>query len=264
MRASKEANMAKRGGAALGVVLSQGRRRILRGIAAAILIALSQHPRATANERVERVDAAVVFLVDVSGSMDVEEQAIVRHSHAQALLSADVLGLLATRRFAFAYVEFATHAAVRVDWTLIDSAAAAQAFVARVVAPGVSVERESTSISAGMILADDLFDALPWKADRLVVDVVGDGANNTRPALAPARQRLLERGAVINGVPLTIRPAQAGLEHIYRDVIGGEGSFYIPLHAGESEVHETGGMLGMQRFPGLPSVLRQKLLRELL
>jgi hypothetical protein len=259
--------MAERSGAVRNFPGSISGRTVLLAIAAVIFSALAQPSSATANEREEnvaRVDAAVVFLVDVSGSMDFEEQAIVRRSHAQAIASPEVLDLLKTRSFAFAYVEFATHAAVRVGWTLVDSDAAALTFVARVVAPGVSVKHESTSISAGMILADELFDALPWQADRLVVDVVGDGANNTRPALAPARQRLLERGVVINGVPLTIRPAQAGLEHIYRDVIGGDGSFYIPLHAGESEVHETGGMLGMQRFPGLPSVLRQKLLRELL
>jgi len=212
----------------------------------------------------DSIDAAIVFVVDVSGSMDFEEQTIVRQSHAEAILSPEVLDLLTSRRFAFAYVEFASTAAVRVDWTLIDSAAAAGGFVARVVAPGVSVAHKSTSISAGMLAADVLFDALPWPADRLVVDVVGDGANNTRPALAPARQRLLDRGVVINGVPLTIRPQQAGLELIYRQVIGGPGSFYIPLHAGPSEVRETGGIIGMERFPGLPSVLRQKLLRELL
>jgi hypothetical protein len=82
----------------------------------------------------------------------------------------------------------------------------------------------------------DLFEASPFRARRRVVDISGDGPNNDGPSVVVARQELLARGVVVNGLPLVLKRQQSGwfdieqLDEYYADcVIGGPGSFSIAV-----------------------------------
>ena len=76
-----------------------------------------------------------------------------------------------------------------------------------------------------MLLEDDLV-----TAPRSIIDVSGDGANNTGPPVTEARDAAVARGITINGLPVMAFRGGAlpGLDRYYEDcVIGGPGAFVM-------------------------------------
>jgi len=124
-----------------------------------------------------------------------------------------------------------------VDWTLIENGEAARAFGDRLVeAPRSFVG--STSISGAIDFAVSQLERAPFGSDRRVIDVSGDGNNNSGRAVTDARDDALGKGITINGLviltPLSesFRPEHThppgGLEKYFQDnVIGGYGSFTV-------------------------------------
>lgn len=190
----------------------------------------------------EKVDLELVLAVDVSGSMDLDEQALQREGYAQAIKSQEVVAAIRSgfrRRIALTYVEWGgpPSQTVAIPWRVIEDQASADAFSAAVAAiPPTRVW--GTSISASLDFTSKLFDDNGFEAPRRVIDISGDGPNNTGAPVEPARDRVLAQGIVINGLPILIKPSMGrfdyneGLDNYYRDcVIGGPGSFMVPVTA---------------------------------
>jgi hypothetical protein len=87
-----------------------------------------------------------------------------------------------------------------------------------------------------------LFEQLDRPADRRVLDISGDGPNNDGGYILQARERVIEAGITINGLPiLNDRPAPSGYPRLedlpayYRHcVIGGSGAFQIAAESFEA------------------------------
>src|SRR5437588_145529 len=93
-----------------------------------------------------------------------------------------------------------------------------------------------TSISGAINFAMPLFDENPHRGLRRVIDISGDGPNNNGGPVVVARDAALEKGVVINGLPIMVKePSYStmdidNLDYYYEDcVIGGPGSFVIPI-----------------------------------
>jgi hypothetical protein len=91
-----------------------------------------------------------------------------------------------------------------------------------------------TSISGAIIQARRELAACPFEATRRVIDISGDGLNNSGPPVTVLRDEAVAEGIVINGLPIVNdrptfgRPPPANLDLYFRDyVIGGPGAFYI-------------------------------------
>ena len=71
-----------------------------------------------------------------------------------------------------------------------------------------------------------LFAQSPFKGDRRVIDISGDGSNNGGRSVVRARDEAVAKDVTINGLPiLAVEPY---LDQYYRDyVIGGPGAFMI-------------------------------------
>jgi hypothetical protein len=77
--------------------------------------------------------------------------------------------------------------------------------------------------------------------------VSGDGVNNSGPSIEPIRDMIVESGVVINGLPIVLKPTAAltpydapDLDAYYSHcVIGGAGSFMIPIRSYEEFVPAT-------------------------
>lgn len=175
----------------------------------------------------EAVDTAIVFVQDTSSSMTAAEIATARQSYMDALTNFNVLyGIThAPRgRVAAVYVEFNHASRVVVPWTVIDGPEAAQAFADAIDGAAAHIGQGSTSIARAMELADSLLAALPYEADRMVVDIVGDGVGDGGQIFQ--RASLIARGATINGLPMLIQPDAFDLAAYYtNEVIGGPGAF---------------------------------------
>ena len=187
-----------------------------------------------------RVDVELVLAVDVSHSMDLDELAVQREGYAEALVSADFLQALQGGPFgkvAITYVEWSSAYDQRIiiDWRIIDGPESADAVAAEIMkAP---LRRGSrTSISGAIDLGVQLLAENPYKGLREVIDISGDGPNNNGGPVLAARAAALQRGVVINGLPIMVKPPSPtsleidNLDLYYEDcVIGGPGSFVVPI-----------------------------------
>ena len=210
-------------------------------LAVASLLALSpvSHGAIAQSAPVE-VDVELFLAVDVSRSMSPNELEIQRRGYAEALASDAVWaaidsGLLG--RVAITYVEWAGVYAQRtiIDWTLIDSREAVSAFSQELVNRFDPALRR-TSISGALMFAAESFENNGFEGLRQVIDVSGDGPNNDGRPVLRARNAALEKGIIINGLPLMTKEGLGAvwnledLDEYYRHcVIGGPGSFVIPV-----------------------------------
>jgi hypothetical protein len=190
------------------------------------------------------VDVELVLAVDISYSMDPDEQALQREGYVQALTSREFLDALRGGmhgRVAVTYVEWAGIAEQRIlmPWRLIDGPANAEA-VAQEIAKAPYRRAFRTSISGALQFSAPLFDGNGFQGIRRVIDVSGDGANNQGPLVTLMRDDVLAKGITINGLPIMLkRPSAAtmdidNLDVYYEDcVIGGPGAFVVPIRERE-------------------------------
>jgi hypothetical protein len=208
---------------------------MLTGGPDAIGARLAQAPRTAAD-----VDLELILAVDVSYSMDPDEQALQREGYILGLTSPEFLSALkqgAHGRIAITYFEWAGIAdqKVVVPWRIIDGGATAKAFTDEMAAAPYR-RAYRTSISGALLYASPLFDANPFHGLRRTVDVSGDGVNNQGPPVTTIRDELLAKTVTINGLPIMLkRPMAASmdienLDVYYEDcVIGGPGAFVVPI-----------------------------------
>ncbi len=203
------------------------------------------------------VDVELVLAVDVSYSMDPDEQALQREGYRLALTSKEFMQALhegAQGKIAVTYVEWAgAHdQQVIVPWRLIEGPELADAVAAEIArAPYRRASR--TSISGGLNFAQGLFATSGYRGLRRVIDVSGDGPNNSGVPVAPVRDEIVNKGIVINGLPLMLKRPYGGMmdiEHLdwyYEDcVTGGPGSFVIPVRGREQFVEATRNKLVLE------------------
>jgi len=196
------------------------------------------------------VDVELILAVDVSYSMDPEEQALQREGYVQALRSKEFLTALregAHGKIAVTYFEWAGQfdQKVLMPWRLIDGPEAADA-VADELARAPYRRASRTSISGGLLFAKPLFDTSGYRGVRRVIDVSGDGANNAGVPVVPTRDGVTAVGITINGLPIMIRRSRGSMMDIdnldvyYEDcVIGGPGAFVVPIHDRSQFVEAT-------------------------
>ncbi len=91
-----------------------------------------------------------------------------------------------------------------VPWRLIDGPEAADAF-ANEIARAPYRRASRTSISGALNFAKPLFDGSGYRGFRRVIDVSGDGANNSGPFVTIVRDDVLAAGITINGLPIMLK-----------------------------------------------------------
>jgi len=209
----------------------------------ALLAAVVTFVAAAPSRAQEVVDLELVLAVDVSWSMDLDEQQLQREGYVSALRDPEVWKAISSGgagRIALMYVEWAGQLFQQIimPWTLIDSPEAIEAFASRLERTPISRER-MTSLSGAIDFSARQFGTQGFKGKRRVIDVSGDGPNNSGGPVEVARDRAVKDGIVINGLPIILKPNQRSgffdinnLDKYYADcVIGGFGSFVIPVRA---------------------------------
>jgi hypothetical protein len=166
-----------------------------------------------------------------------DEAVLQRDGYRNAITDPTVLAAIANGplgAIGVVYFEWASYRFqdVIVPWTRIAGKADAQAWSDRLGSSPMQ-SMSWTSISGALAKAGSLLKSAPFDGSRQVVDVSGDGANNNGPPAEDERDKLVEAGVTINGLPIINRhPRFSRLEldvdQYYRDsVIGGLGAFYI-------------------------------------
>jgi hypothetical protein len=209
------------------------------------------------------VDVELVIAVDVSYSMDPEEQALQREGYILGLTSPEFLQALRNGnhgRIAITYFEWAglSDQKIILPWRLIDSPESAEA-VANEIKRTPYRRAPWTSIFGALQFAKPLFDSSGYGGLRRVIDVSGDGSNNMGPPVTIMRDDVLAAGITINGLPImlsrgyTTGPAVPNLALYYEDcVIGGPGSFVIAIKQREQFKEATRNKL-VQEIAAVPT-----------
>lgn len=208
---------------------------------------------------VEPVDVELALAVDVSRSVDAEEQELQFRGYAAAFRDPRLLDGIARGAIGSIAVCFFTWSdwnvqELLVPWARINGRESGERFAAAIDAAPRRTHLY-TSISAAIDYAATLF-GQGYEGTRQVVDISGDGVNNSGRPLAQARADALFRGIILNGLAVLDRtppPAQFAnltppLDDYYRDeVIGGPGAFLMVAE-------------GFQAFEG---AVRRKIIREI-
>jgi hypothetical protein len=211
----------------------QTKSALLAAVSAALL-AFSEGARA------EATDLLLVLAADVSRSIDEGEFALQRKGYSAAITDPRVLAAIrggVTGTIAVCFVEWsgAGEQNVVADWTLIRDGEDAGGLAATILgSPRSFIGR--TSISGAIDFAMERFAAADLRANRRIIDVSGDGTNNSGRSVTDARDEALAQGVTINGLAIiNDRPnpgyafhtqPPGGLPEWYRqNVIGGPGAF---------------------------------------
>ena len=195
------------------------------------------------------VDVALVLVDDVSGSINDDEYKLEKQGYYDAFTNPGVISAIQggpIGAIAVAFVEFAGEGQIEnvVGWTVIHDAQSSRAFAQKLQdAPRSSWGH--TAIGEGVTLAmQDLADS-GLQATRRVIDVAGDGTNNSGRPVEDARDEAAKQGIVINGlaianesdIPWLQRHTHppGGLGNYYRhSVTAGETSFVLEVHSYQS------------------------------
>ena len=168
------------------------------------------------------VDLELVLAIDVSGSVDVEEGQLQRTGYIAALRSPELVK---------AGESFQT---TIVDWHVISDRASADGFADKLVAQPID-SGPWTSIGDVIRQAIPKFANNGYQGTRRVIDISGDGPNNSGPPVTESRAEAIKTGITINGLPIVNNHVQPSgrsqmldLDKYYAAcVIGGPGAFLV-------------------------------------
>jgi hypothetical protein len=183
------------------------------------------------------VDLELVLAVDISRSVDDVEARLQREAYVAAFRDRRVIEAIqsgALGAVAVSYVEWAgaEYQRTMIDWFLVNDGESAGELAAKIAElPRLSMGW--TSISGAIDHSARQF-GRGYHGTRRVIDISGDGVNNSGRAAWLARDDAVAQGIVINGLPILNdrpnfgRPAELDLDKYYETyVIGGPGSFTI-------------------------------------
>jgi hypothetical protein len=221
-----------------------------------ILLLLLAWPAAAQDRK--QVDLALAMAIDISGSIDPDEAHLQREGYVQAFRDPVIVKAIlggANGRIAVAYYEWSDAWVQRIliDWTLLDSEAAIEAFASRLAAAPISIARR-TSISGAIRYAIPLFGRSPYDAERKVLDISGDGSNNDGALVTDMRFEALKERIVINGLPIMNDrpnpfgfPSETDLDKYYLACVTGGPRSFVEV---------------ARNFEDFPRAVRKKLLQE--
>ena len=208
------------------------------------------------------VDLEVILAADVSRSIDDGEFDLQRKGYAAALSDPRVLQAIRGRPGAAIGVCFIEWSGdedqqVVVDWNEIRDEEDAGGMAAAILAAPRSFMGR-TSISAAIDFAMAHFATSKWQAARRIIDISGDGTNNSGRPVIEARDDAIARGVTINGLAIINDKPNLGYSahtqppgglplYYQQNVVGGPNSF----------------LLVVKDFNSFADAMAQKLVKEI-
>jgi hypothetical protein len=201
---------------------------------------------------------ALMLALDISSSVDAQEDALQRQGLAAALATPAVVDAIVSvpaQGVALSVIEWSgrVQQTMLLGWTMLDTRADVARAAARISASRRSHDTFATAIGRMLKFADMRFGDAP-RCDHRVLDVSGDGVHNDGPEPREAYAGGVLRGVTVNGLAIVVTEpavdhAHPGnvAAHYRAEVIRGPGAFVI----------QADGFEDFQR------AMRAKLLREL-
>ena len=179
----------------------------------------------------QKVDLQLILAVDASGSVNQSRFELQKQGYAAAFRTKEVLNAIRSgpsQSIAVTMVQWTGYRMQMhvVPWVVIRDEASANAFADAILEAPRQLFGGGTSISGAIDYGVALMPGAPYQGLRRVIDVSGDGSNNTGRSVTQARDEAVQAGIVINGLPIV--SLEPYLDRYYFDnVIGGPGAFMI-------------------------------------
>ena len=197
------------------------------------------------------VDVELVLAIDSSASVDRDEFDLQLRGLALAFNDPEVQQAIKNGAFqaiAVTLIEWSSvdRQAINIPWRLINDRESAEAFAADIASSARMVDTGATSISAAIAYSVPLFAVNGFAGQRQVIDISGDGFNNSGRTMREGRQIASTARVTVNG--LAIQNQVLDLGGYFEDyVITGPGAFVITAEDYEDYI----------------KAIRRKLLREI-
>jgi Protein of unknown function (DUF1194) len=193
----------------------------------------------------------LVLALDCSASIDSKEFKLQIEGIARAFRDPEVLEAVDNLKpfgVAIAVTQWGAAGETRevVPFTLIENGRDAKAFGFRVSLIRRWIRASETSIAAGIGDGLKLIDGNQFEGQRKVIDVSGDGENNSLLNLDDARALAKASGITVNGLPISAEDKTLA-DYYEKNVISGADSFIEPANG----------------FEDFARAIKEKLLREL-
>ena len=207
---------------------------LARWIAAASLL-VAAHGFAQAQQK---VDLQLVLAVDASGSVNMTRFNLQKQGYAEAFRNPRVLDSIrsgSTGSIAVTMIQWTGpfQQVVVIPWTLINDRKSADEFAAAIEKAPRQLFSGGTSISGAIDFSASLMPSNLFQGLKRVIDISGDGSNNNGRPVNEARDDAVQKGIVVNGLPiLSLEPYLD--RYYYEHVIGGPGSFMVPAESYET------------------------------
>lgn len=193
------------------------------------------------------VALSLALLIDVSGSVSVEQFDRVRAAHADAFQTPAIARSIVSNPIQVTVILYGTNAHVVIPWTPLSSHMEIASFSATL--QGLErPERGTTNTASALRAALDALEAAPCPSDNYIIDLATDTDRDTPGSLQAQRERANSLGVTINVIMAA--PAEAhipsAIEYIHDNVITPTGFLIVVPH---DDDYQTG--------------LRRKLLLEI-
>lgn len=209
-------------------IVPMARMTGIRAFAAAMVVAAPLGMASKAEAAI--VDLQLVLAVDVSGSVDATEYALQKTGYINAFNSVAIQNAItaSTNGIAVTYVEWSGSGqqVQLVGWTHLTDAASSSAF-ATAIGGTSRLFSGLTSISGAIDFSATLFNT-DFTGGRKVIDISGDGTNNSGRSVTDARNDAVSAGITINGLAIETDVSNLGA-YFTANVIGGPGAFMIAV-----------------------------------
>ncbi len=190
---------------------------------------------------------ALIFLMDVSGSVSADNYILQRDGVAQAFQSREVQKAVLDQPggIVVSVIQWSHEQRIVVPWVHIQSGTDIDAL-------SVKIHQTERASDGSTLLAGSLqyglayMDQLPCEAIRKVIDVSGDGSNDSGPLhMKEAREQAEEQDVVVNG--LAVQGVETGIYEYYR-----------------KNVRTSNGFVILAETPAqFPRVIRKKMVMEI-
>lgn len=208
---------------------------------------------ATVLAQERKVDLELVLALDSSGSVNGREFNLQLQGYIDAFRNPAVIeavtngdtGAIAVTLLLWAG-DRADGTRVIADWTLIDGAEAAEAFIEKILETPRFMLRDGTSLSNVIEVSSRLISNNGYDGDRKVIDISGDGTNNIGYEPTIARDIAVQAGLTINGLAILTDFPELDL-YFGENIVGGPGAFVVSA----------------QNFQAFSAAVLNKLVREI-
>ena len=193
-------------------------------------------------------ETALLLAVDVSGSISGEEYVLQMQGLADALSDPDIVDALVGGQDKLALVQWSGSRNQRLSlpWQSLRSPADVAALAATIRTIKRPQDHTDTAIGAALYFSLSLFAEVP-DCQRHVIDLSGDGAENSGNSLPAARAEVEANGITLNAIAIEESPFTTKLSGYFRRFVVTRGGFVMTAR-------------GLQDYP---RAIRAKLLREL-